>query len=72
MKSKRTEICIERENHSALLLRSFQQHLVICTGMGRLRPGDVVIVFTKSLHDGPGHMLVDENPHPDVGGDLTA
>jgi hypothetical protein len=31
-----------------------------------------VTVLPKSLHDGPGHILVDEKPHQDVGGDLTA
>ena len=54
MKSKRPEICVEREDHSALLLCSCQHHLVICPGMGRLRPGDVVTVFTKSLQTARG------------------
>ena len=66
VEGKRAEIRIEGQNYSVLVLGMIQKHLVVCSGMGRLRPCDIVTVRPKPLYDSSGHVLVNEESHYDV------
>jgi hypothetical protein len=60
------EVCVEGEYDAVLLLSDVQKNLIICAGMSRLCPGDVMVVLPEFCYDVTGHVLISEDTHQSV------